>query len=232
MGEPGILPFAVLISGRGSNLAALIDATRRGRLAGEIRLVISDRPAAGLEHARRAGIPSRLVERAAYTSRAAFETELAAALTAANVELIVLAGFMRVLSAAFCRRFAGRMINLHPSLLPKYRGLDTHRRALAAGDAWHGTSVHLVNAELDGGPLIAQAALRIESGDDPERLAARLAPLEHRLLVAVTALIAARRLILHPDGVRLDDRPLTQVLSLDQPPLSAFDRLYERRDGR
>ncbi len=232
MAERGPLPFAVLISGQGSNLAALIDATHHGLIAGEIRQVISDRPAAGLEHARRAHIPARIVERVAYPGRIAFEAALADALDAANIEWIVLAGFLRVLSAAFCRRFASRMINLHPSLLPKYRGLDTHRRALAAGDTLHGATVHLVTAELDGGPLIAQAAIPIEPGDEPQRLATRLAPLEHRLLVAVTALIAARRLTATPGGIELDGRPLTQVLTLDQPPLSAFDRLYERRNGQ
>jgi phosphoribosylglycinamide formyltransferase-1 len=121
---------------------------------------------------------------------------------------------MRIIDGAALEPWAGRIVNIHPSLLPKYRGLHTHRRALEAGDAEHGASVHFVTAELDGGPVIAQARISIESGDDEDTLAERLLPLEHRLLPAVIALIAAQRLALGPNGITLDGSPLTRPLNL------------------
>ena len=173
---------AVLISGAGSTLRAIVDA----KLNIDIVAVHSDRAdAAGFTFAQASGLSALCIQRRNYASKAAFEAALVEALDAVKPDLIVLAGFMRVLSADVVARFAGRMINLHPSLLPKYPGLDTHARALAAGDAEHGASVHWVTAELDGGPVIAQTRTPILLGDTAEMLSARLKPLEHDLVVSV-----------------------------------------------
>lgn len=186
---------AVLASGRGSNLAALIEAQPKlgatsGLRAYELVLVGSDRPSApALEIAAAAGIPTVAVEARSKADRAAFEAELFAAVDAVEPDWIVLAGFMRVLSAATVERFAGRMLNIHPSLLPKHRGLHTHAAALAAGDAEHGATVHLVTPELDGGPVLAQVRMPIELADTAEGLAARLLPLEHGLLICTLSLL-------------------------------------------
>ena len=173
---------AVMLSGAGSTLRAIVNA----KLNIDIVAVLSDRPdAAGLAFAQASGLSALCIQRRNYASKTAFEAALIEALEAVNPDLIVLAGFMRVLSADVVARFAERMINLHPSLLPKYPGLDTHARALAAGDAEHGASVHWVTAELDGGPVIAQTRTSILPGDTPEALSARLKPLEHELVVSV-----------------------------------------------
>ena len=186
--------LAVFISGRGSLLFALHRAIASGELAAEIRMVICDQArAAGLQKARDIGLPSELVERKKYASRAAFEARVNEVLASMDVDLIVLAGFMRVLSAEFVKPHAGRIINIHPSLLPKYRGLHTHDRVVAAGDALHGTSVHYVIAELDAGPIILQKAIRMLEDEDAERLAARLLPHEHRCLTHAVGLISAGR---------------------------------------
>lgn len=209
------LRIAVLASGRGSNLGALLDARSRGELAAEFVLVASDKADAGaLRLAAAAGIPTLVLDPKAYPDRRAFDQELFARLAASGAELIVLAGFMRILDGEAIAPWAGRMLNIHPSLLPKYRGLHTHRRALQAGDPEHGASVHFVTAELDGGPVIAQATLPIESDDDEHRLAQRLLPLEHRLLPAVVALIAAGRLGWRDGGPWLDGAPLATPLRL------------------
>ena len=180
---------AVLLSGAGSTLRAIVDA----KLNLEIVAVLSDRAdAAGLAFAQASGLSALCIQRRNYTNKAAFEAALVEALEAVKPDLIVLAGFMRVLSADVVARFAGRMINLHPSLLPKYPGLDTHARALSAGDAEHGASVHWVTAELDGGPVIAQTHMPILSGDTAETLSARLKPLEHALVISVLREICAQ----------------------------------------
>src|SRR6185437_13877661 len=142
--------------------------------------------------------------------------ELFGRITTSGADLLVLAGFMRVIDGSALAPWAGRVLNIHPSLLPRYRGLHTHRRALEAGDAEHGASVHFVTAELDGGPVIAQAGLAIQPGDDEQRLAQRLLPLEHRLLPAVLALLASRRLQWHADAVQFDGRPLPTPLILGE----------------
>ena len=210
------LRIAVLASGRGSNLAALIAARDAGALPAEFVLVASDKADAGaLRLAEAAGIPTLALAPRAYPDRRAFDLDLFARIAHSGAELLVLAGFMRILDAEALAPWAGRMINIHPSLLPRHRGLHTHRRALEAGDAEHGASVHYVTAELDGGPVIAQARLAVAPGDDEDRLAARLLPLEHQLLPAVAALVAARRLALGDDGrVRLDGVPLPRPLNL------------------
>jgi phosphoribosylglycinamide formyltransferase-1 len=207
------LRIAVLASGRGSNLAALMVARECGELPVEFVLVASDKASAGaLRLAESAGLPTRAVDPRDYPDRRAFDRELFRHLADSGAELLVMAGFMRIIDGVVLSPWIGRMINIHPSLLPKYRGLHTHRRALDAGDSEHGASVHYVTAELDGGPVIAQVRLAIEPGDNEQRLAQRLLPLEHRLLVAVVADIASGRLALADNAVSFDGRPLAQPL--------------------
>ena len=190
-------PVAILISGTGSNMLALARAMEAD-LPATCVLVASDRAdAAGLTRAAEMGLPTAALDRATFDSRAAFEAALDGALREAGAELVCLAGFMRVLSADFTGRWAGKVLNIHPSLLPKYPGLDTHARALAAGDAEHGCTVHEVTAQLDAGPILGQARLGIREGESAEDLAARVLPLEHRLYPAVLArLIAGERGVL------------------------------------
>ncbi len=193
---------AVLISGRGSNLAALIEAARAPGYPARLALVVSNEPGAGgLAHAAAAGIPTAVVPHRGRT-KADFEAALQAALEAAGIELIALAGFMRVLSPGFAQRWAGRMINIHPSLLPAFPGLDTHARALAAGVRLAGCTVHFVSAEVDGGAIIGQAAVPVRPDDTPDSLAARVLSAEHRLYPACLALVASRQVRL--EGGRLD----------------------------
>lgn len=180
------LRIAVLASGRGSNLKALIDAIASGELAAEIVGVFSDKAGSGaLTIAREHGLVACFLDPKSFASRAEFDRALFAAVDAKRPELIVLAGFMRVLSDEVVAPRSARMINIHPSLLPKYPGLHTHRRALEAGDAEHGATVHYVIPALDAGPVIAQTRIAIEAGDTPESLAAKLLPKEHALLVSV-----------------------------------------------
>ena len=185
---------AVLISGRGSNLQALIDAAAAPDYPAEIVLVLSNLPdAKGLERAEAAGIPTRVIPHRDYETRAAFETALTEALAQTGADLVCLAGFMRVLTEAFVGRWQGRLINIHPSLLPAFPGLDTHARALAAGVKLHGCSVHLVSAEVDEGPIIGQAAVPVLPEDDEAALAARVLEAEHRLYPLCLRLLAADR---------------------------------------
>ncbi|MFK2903926.1 phosphoribosylglycinamide formyltransferase [Dyella ginsengisoli] len=207
------LRVAVLASGRGSNLAALLEARARGELPVEFVLVGSDRADAGaLALARAADVPTLALSPRDYPDRAAFDHALFEHVGQSGAELLVLAGFMRIIDGATLAPWVGRMINIHPSLLPKYRGLHTHRRALAAGDAEHGASVHYVTAELDGGPVIAQARIAIATGDDEQALASRLLAYEHRLLPAVVSHIAQGRLALRDGRVYLDGLPLDAPL--------------------
>lgn len=209
------LRIAVLASGRGSNLAALLAAHAAGAFAAEFVLVGSDHAAApALQLARDAGIATFALRPKDFPDRVSYDRALFAHIEASGANLLVLAGFMRVIDGAVLGPWAGRVINIHPSLLPKYRGLHTHRRALEAGDTEHGASVHFVTAELDGGPLIAQAHIAIVPGDTEDTLAARLLPYEHRLLPGVTALIAAGRLQLAAGGMQFDGEPLTAPLQL------------------
>jgi phosphoribosylglycinamide formyltransferase-1 len=173
---------AILISGRGSNMSALIKAARSPDFSAEIVLVLSDNPAApGLATAREAGVAAEAIDFRTYAGKQAFEAALEARLLAAGAEIVCLAGFMRVLTASFVGRWKGRILNIHPSLLPDLRGLNTHERALAQGLAEHGCTVHLVTAELDAGPIIAQARVPVRPGDDAEALAARVLKEEHRI---------------------------------------------------
>lgn len=209
------LRVAVLISGSGSNLQALIDARASGRLDVDIVHVVSNvRDAPGLQRAERAGIPTSVLEHGRFEDRAAFDRALAL-LTATNApDLVVLAGFMRIIGPAALAPFQGRMINLHPSLLPRYRGTDTYRRAIEAGDREHGASIHFVTEELDGGPVISQVVIPIEAGDDPAALAARLAPNEHRLVVATVGLFADREVKCANGTVQVDGATLARPLRL------------------
>ncbi|MGN6383395.1 phosphoribosylglycinamide formyltransferase [Dyella sp. KULCS107] len=207
------LRVAVLASGRGSNLAALLQARSRGELPVEFVLVGSDKADAGaLTLAREAGIPTAVLDPRRFPDRVSFDHALFERIQESGAELLVLAGFMRIIDGAALAPWVGRMINIHPSLLPKYRGLHTHRRALAAGDTEHGASVHYVTAELDGGPVIAQARLAIAPQDDEQTLAARLLGYEHRLLPAVVSHIAQGRLALRDGQVLLDGAPLATPL--------------------
>ncbi len=218
MNEPkNPLPVVVLISGSGSNLQALIDGAAGGELPIRIEAVISNEPDAfGLERARRAGIAAEVVDHRAFDSREAFDQALMAAIDRHQPGLVVLAGFMRILTPAFVHHYAGRLLNIHPSLLPKYQGLHTHRRALEAGDVEHGASVHFVTEELDGGPVILQAKVPVLPGDTPERLADRVLEKEHRIYPLVVKWFAQGRLRLDGDGVLFDDHPLPRPLLLDE----------------
>jgi phosphoribosylglycinamide formyltransferase-1 len=211
------LPVVVLVSGSGSNLQALIDAAQ-GDLPIRIRAVVSNEPDAfGLERARRAGIEARTLSHRDYPSRDAYDAALGSLVEELEPGLIVLAGFMRILTPAFVARFKGRMLNIHPSLLPKLRGLHTHQRALDAGESVHGASVHFVTEELDGGPVVLQARVPVEPGDDPDRLAARVLQQEHRIYPRVVNWFAQGRLMLHADGrARLDGQVLDSPLLLDE----------------
>ncbi len=172
----------VMISGRGSNMAALIEAARAEDYPAEIALVISDkRDAAGLDKARAAGVEAIALEPKSYPDKDAFEAAIDGELRARGVKIVCLAGYMRILGRAFVERWRGRMINIHPSLLPAYKGLHTHARALADGVSEHGCSVHLVTAKLDDGPILIQARLPVRPGDDAEILAARVLVEEHRI---------------------------------------------------
>ena len=181
---------AVLISGRGSNMVALAEAARADDYPAEIVLIISNRPnAAGLDKAREMGIDALAIDHKDYPSRESFESDLNEALNDANVQIVCCAGFMRVLTPFFTRLWPNRLLNIHPSLLPKYKGLHTHKRALEAGDKVHGCTVHYVNEELDGGAIIQQAEIDIHAGDTAETLAERLIPIEHNLYVRSLKLV-------------------------------------------
>ena len=223
---------AILLSGRGSNARALMEAAADGRLGGgRISRVISDRRGApGLDEARRRGIPAHVVAASEFASRSDFERALAARLDgaspeespeaspqapAAGVAVIALAGFMRVLSADFVRRFAGRIVNIHPSLLPAYKGLDTHRRVLEAGETRHGCSVHFVTAALDAGPLIMQSEIAVVAGETPAELAARVLREEHRIYPQAVALCCSGRITMREDRCLLDGRVLERPLAPD-----------------
>jgi phosphoribosylglycinamide formyltransferase-1 len=183
---------AILISGRGSNMAALIEAARAPDFPAEIALVLSNkRDAGGLERAREAGVATGIVESRDYTDREAFEAAVLERLAAHRVDLICLAGFMRILSAPFVEAWRGRMLNIHPSLLPELRGLHTHERALAAGLKEHGCTVHFVEPELDAGPIVAQTRVPVLPDDDADTLAARVLVEEHKLYAKALAEVAA-----------------------------------------
>lgn len=196
----------VLTSGRGSNLRALLDAERDGRLEGTIAAVIGNRAAIpALDVAAAHGVPGLVVPHQDYATRDAFDAALAAAIDATDPDLVVLAGFMRILGPGLVGRYEGRMLNIHPSLLPAYPGLHTHRRALADGVRIHGCTVHFVTAALDHGPIVAQGAVPVRNSDDEASLAARVLAVEHRLLPAAVRAFCAGRLVIAEGRVHVID---------------------------
>jgi phosphoribosylglycinamide formyltransferase 1 len=206
----GKLKLAVLISGRGSNMAAIARASLAGQIQAEPVIVISDRGnAAGLAAASALGLSTAVIESAQFENRESFEAALAAAIDGSGAQLVVLAGFMRILSAPFVQRYAGRLLNIHPSLLPRYKGLNTHRRVLHAGEREHGASVHFVTAELDGGPVVCQARVPVRADDSEQSLAARVVLEEHRIYPMVIGLIASGRLELRDATVLLDGQAVS-----------------------
>lgn len=208
------IKLAILISGRGSNMEALAEACASGALAARVAVVIADRGgAAGLDAARARGLETAtLVHRG---ERRGFEHELGAVLERYRPDAVALAGFMRVLSAEFVAQYLGRVFNIHPSLLPKYRGLDTHRRVLAAGDAVHGASVHFVTPELDAGPVVLQSQVAVLPGDSEATLAARVLATEHVIYPRVLGWFADGRLVWRDNAAWLDGRRLTAPLVED-----------------
>lgn len=206
----------MLISGTGRNLQAILDAVHSGHIDANMAVVISNRPdAGGLQRAKDAGIATEVVDHRQYSDREAYDQALAETLDRYQPSLIALAGFMRILTPEFVARYQGRMFNIHPSLLPKYRGLHTHRRALEAGDTEHGASVHYVTPELDGGPVVLQGSIAIQAQDTEASLASRIMQ-EVELLAYPQALswAAAGRLTLRAEGVYFDDKHLTAPLQL------------------
>lgn len=210
------LPLVILISGRGSNMQAILAQAAAGALPVDIRAVISNRPdAAGLATAQAAGIHTETLDHRAFNGRDAYDRALQAAIDRHQPALVVLAGFMRILTPAFVQHYQGRLLNIHPSLLPALRGLDTHARALEAGAREHGASVHFVTEELDGGPVIAQVAVPVHPGDNAEDLAARVLEAEHRLYPTVIGWFATGRLHWNHGNVLLDNQPLHAPLRLE-----------------
>ena len=196
--------LVILISGRGSNMAAIVDAERAGTIAGHVVSVISNRPdAAGLSLASARGVPVSVVDQRHFHTqdRPGFESALTAKVDALSPDLVVLAGFMRILSAEFVTRYEGRILNIHPSLLPAYPGLHTHQRALADGVKVHGCTVHFVTTQVDHGPIVAQAAVAVSDDDDAASLSARVLAAEHRILVAAVRWFCDDRLVI--DGARV-----------------------------
>lgn len=209
------LRLAVLASGAGTNLQALIDAIASGALDADIVGVFSDRPKSlALQRARDADLPATALSPKSFDSRPAFDAAFFAAVDEAQADLIVCAGYMRLIAAAEVEARPGRMINLHPSLLPAFKGLHTHQQALDAGVAEHGASMHVVTADLDGGPVIAQARVPVRSGDDADILAARVREVEHPLLVDVVRLIGEGRLSLRDGRIHLNGASLHAPLQL------------------
>lgn len=201
----------ILISGRGSNMQSLAQSARRPDYPAEIVTVVSNRPdAPGLAWAAEHGLTTAVVDHEAFAAREDFESALHAALTAAGVELVCCAGFMRLMTAGFVRRWQGRMLNIHPSLLPAFKGLNAQGQALAAGVKIAGCTVHFVVSEMDSGPIVAQAAVPVADGDTPETLAARILTVEHKLYPHALALIAS-------GAVRLEGNRVTGANPVNQP---------------
>lgn len=199
----------VLISGSGSNLQALIDSVAQDGNPARIAAVISNRADAyGLQRAKQSGIATELLDHKQFDGREAFDAALIQAIDAHQPDLVVLAGFMRILTPGFVQHYAGRLLNIHPSLLPKYKGLHTHQRALEAGDSEHGCSVHFVTEELDGGPLVVQAVLPVMADDTAESLASRVHQQEHKIYPLAVRWFAEGRLRLGAQGAMLDGEPL------------------------
>ncbi len=207
---------AVLISGRGSNMAALIEAAKDNSYPAEIALVVSNRPdAGGLVSARAAGIATEVVDHTKFgKDRAAFERALQAVLEKHRIDIVCLAGFMRLLTPWFVGQWQERMLNIHPALLPAFKGLDTHQRALEAGAKIHGATVHFVVPEMDSGPIVAQGAVRVRDGDSEETLAARVLAVEHRIYPLALKLLAEGRIRVENGRCLIDGKPVPDAASL------------------
>ena len=213
----GSCKIAVLISGGGSNLQSIIDHVGQGHIDASIACVISNKPDAyGLVRAQDANIPTHVIEHINYASRETFEQELARTLAVYDIKLIILAGFMRVLSPIFINEYQGNILNIHPSLLPKYAGLHTHVRAIETGDSEHGCSVHFVTADLDEGPLVIQAKVKVENSDTPDVLAARVLEKEHVIYPLTVKWFCEKRLAFKNNKAYFDDAPLEQAMLLTQ----------------
>lgn len=213
------LRLVVLISGSGSNLQAILDACgqngAQARIQARVVGVLSNRAdALGLARATRAGVATAVLDHTGYADREAFDQAMAGVIDAWQPDIVVLAGFMRILTAGFVQHYPGRLLNIHPSLLPRHKGLHTHRRALEAGDAEHGCSVHFVTPELDGGPVIAQVAMSVVANDTEATLAERVHAAEHRLYPAVIGWLADQRLQYRDEQPWFDDQRLTQPVRL------------------
>jgi len=202
---------AILVSGSGTNLQAFIDQVSAGRLELELAVVFSNNPDAyGLVRAQQAGIPTACIEHGAYPDRESFDRAVAGQLDAWQPELLVLAGFMRILSPGFVAHYKGRILNIHPALLPLYPGLNTHQRVLDAGDAWHGSTVHFVTEELDGGPRILQGRLPVRNGESADELQARVQRVEHRIYPEAAGWVGAGRVVFRDGKAWLDGKPLVE----------------------
>ena len=212
------LSIVVLISGSGSNLQAIIDALPRLSINAEIKAVISNKAEAlGLERARKAGINGVFIDHTEFVDRLSFDQAMMQEIDKHEPELVILAGFMRILSNEFVNHYTGRLINIHPSLLPNFKGLNTHQRALDAKHSKHGVSVHFVSNELDGGPVIAQAEVPVNAGDDAETLRLRVLEKEHIIYPQVTQWFAQHRLKLDNQSVYFDQQKLTKPLLINTP---------------
>jgi phosphoribosylglycinamide formyltransferase-1 len=210
------LRVGVLISGRGTNLQALIDASADPAAPAEVALVISSQgDAPGLARARAAGIRSEVINHRAFNAKQGFEASMDAALRAARIDLVCLAGFMRILTPWFVERWRDRLINIHPSLLPAFKGLDTHARVLAAGARFSGCTVHFVRAEMDDGPIIVQAVAPVMPGDTPDGLAARVLGLEHRCYPLAVQLIAEGRVRVRNERVEISDPVVANAIMIN-----------------
>lgn len=223
--------LVVLLSGRGSNFHAIHEAVEAGRLEAQVTAVISDRPKArGLALADELGIDTAIVDPTRFADRSTFEQALTTAIAGFGPSYIVLAGFMRVLGRDIVNRHLGRLINIHPSLLPRHRGLNTHQRVLDAGEREHGASVHFVTPALDAGPVISRVTIDVGDSDDANTLADRLLPLEHRLYPATLALLLNHRVELRHECIQIDDQTLDQPLELGRD-LDPDGRLFGQRHG-
>ena len=216
------LRVAILISGRGSNMAALIEAAKDRSFPAEIVLVLSNRPdAAGLSIARAAGVATVVVDHTTYgKDRVAFDGAMQALLEQNRIELLCLAGFMRLLTDGFVNQWQGRMINIHPALLPAFKGLDTHKRAIEAGAKLHGATVHFVVPEMDAGPIIMQGAVAVRTDDSEQTLAARVLAVEHRIYPLALKLVAEGRVRIVDGRCLIDGRPVpdaAQLVPANQP---------------
>ena len=210
------MPVVALVSGRGSNLRAIAERARRGDPAIDIRAVVSDREdAGGIEWARSVGLESATLSPRNFPDRARYDAALAALVAGFEPRLVILAGFMRILGPEFVDRFAGQTLNIHPSLLPRHRGLHTHRRVLEAGEREHGASVHFVTRELDGGPVVIQAKVPVRDDDDEASLAARVLEQEHRIYPQAVGWFASGRLLFADGAAWLDRKRLDSPVLID-----------------